>query len=155
MTPKPDKPTFPPLFSKGFCEVMEADIQDAFVGDINTPKRKMLASQLRLFISELKRLGVKGELWINGSFSTKNPNPTDIDLALCASKIVLGTMSNEHLATLQHYASINGRVYVREKWGCDFYIIDSSNISERTYFQDLFSSNPDLKNTKGIPVVKI
>ena len=74
LTLRPEKPTFPALFQSGFCEVKEKDIESTFVGDINTPRRRMLASQLRLFISELKRLGVQGDLWIDGSFSTKNPH---------------------------------------------------------------------------------
>lgn len=155
MTLRPEKPTFPPLFQSGFCEVKEKDIESIFVGDINTPRRRMLASQLRLFISELKKLGVQGDLWIDGSFSTKNPNPVDVDLALCVSSITLNAMTDENIQTLQYYVSSEGRQYVRSKWGCDFYAMDSSNVGERSYYQELFSNNPDSQNTKGIPVVKI
>lgn len=52
----------------------------------DTPLRRRMAVQLRMFIGELERLGVHGELGIDGSFATKKPEPGDIDPGIVRSE---------------------------------------------------------------------
>ncbi|QEI13842.1 DUF6932 family protein [Cellvibrio japonicus] len=148
-----DKLTYPPLFEAGFTHVSEADIERVFVGVAESSRRKMLASQLRLFIQKLRSLGVKGELWIDGSFSTKNLEPMDIDLLLVIPRIVLSAMTEENLKELDELTG--NRELTRARWSCDLYVIESSNIARRKYYEDFFSQNPDKDNRKGIPVIKL
>ncbi len=153
MASRQNKPSYPALFEAGFKEIQLIEIESIFLGINVTPRRKMLASQLRLFIHKLQELGVKGEIWINGSFSTRNPTPMDYDVLLVMPKIILSAMSEDNLGELDALSS--ERELTRAKWSCDFYVIESSNIGDRKYYEELFSKNPDLQNRKGIPVIKL
>lgn len=148
-----NKQIFPAIYQSGFERITIGEIEQVFVNGLNSPRRTLLASHLRLFIGKLRSLGVKGELWIDGSFSTKNPNPMDIDLVLVISRSTLANMTEKTHEELDYLTSNHGREYVRTKWFCDFYVIDSSNIGDRKYYENLYSKNPDDLNKKGIPVI--
>lgn len=154
--PVHSKPTFPPLFRSGLREIQEQDLDQLFIGPAyDTPLRRRMTAQLRMFIAELKRLGVHGELWINGSFATKKPEPGDMDLALSIPRGVVSAMSKENLERLGFLSDEENRAYVRTKWQVDLYVFESSNVTRRQYFLDLFSRNPDGDNRKGIPFIRL
>lgn len=150
-----NKQTYPALFKSGFVYITESEIDQLFVDTLSTPRRKLLASLLRLFVHELKSLGVKGELWIDGSFSTKNPEPMDFDVFLVIPRVTLAGMTKENRDGLYKLTDIKNRPYVRAKWSCDLYVAESSDIASRKNFEELFSNNPDSLNKKGIPVIKL
>lgn len=153
MNIRKNKHTYPPLYQSGFTPIEISAIEQVFLGVDSNPRRKMLASQLRLFTHKLQLLNAKGDLWVNGSFSTKNPEPMDIDLLLVIPRITLSGMTTEQTEELAEL--IDNREYVRAKWSCDFYVIDSSDVGRRKYYEDLFSRNPDSNNRKGIPVISL
>ena len=154
--PTHPKPTFPPLFPPGLSEVQVQDLDQLFVGPaFDTPRRRRMTAQLRMFIAELDRLGVHGELWINGSFATKKPEPSDIDLALSIPRVIVSTMSDESLQRIRFLSDEENRAYVRSRWQVELYVFESSNVARRQYFLNLFSRNPDNTNRKGIPFVKL
>ena len=121
----------------------------------DTPLRRRLADGLRAFAMELVRLGVRGEIWIDGSFATKKPDPRDVDVVLSVTPLVLQTLTDEHRDQLGNYGGEDGRAYIRRRWQVDFYIIDATDDQRRRYWQRLFSNNPDESNPKGIPVVRL
>ncbi len=155
MSARSNKQTYPALYRAGFERITKDEIDQVFVTNSDSPRRRLLASHLRLFISKLESLGVKGELWIDGSFSTKNPHPVDIDLLLVISRTTLENLSPSNLNELNGLASNQGRPYVRIRWNCDLYVIESSDFVGRKYYENLFSNNPDQSNKKGIPVIAI
>ena len=150
------KSSFPPLFPPGLQEIPLAAIGQVFVGPaLDTPLRRRLTNQLHLFIGELKRLDAHGDLWIDGSYATKKPEPGDVDLALSLPLVIAKAMSDDHLDRLKFLSDPSNRAYVRAKWQVDFYVFEASNIASRSSFLDLFSRSPDGSNRKGIPFVRL
>ena len=150
------KRTYPPLFPPGLSEVQLQDLGQLFVGPaFDTPLRRRMTVQLRMFIGELERLGVHGELWIDGSFATKKREPGDIDLALSIPRVIVSAMSDESLERLRFLSDEENRAYVRSRWQVDLYVFESSNVARRAYFLEQFSRNPDSANRKGFPFVKL
>lgn len=134
---------------------MEA-LEETFVGPgFDTPLRRRLTTQLRLFVGMLAGLGVHGDIWINGSYATKKPEPRDVDLVLFVSPAALRVPTPEDMATLRRYMTGDGRSEIRSKWQVDFYVADANSSAEHDYWQDLLSRNPDQSNRKGIPFVTI
>jgi len=74
---------------------------------------------------------------------------------LVIPRVTLSGMTKEQREELAELTDINNREYVRAKWSCDLYVIESSNIGDRTYYEELFSRNPDSNNRKGIPVISL
>lgn len=155
METRAHKQTHPAIYKDGgFKKLSIEQIDDVFIDhQSDSPRRKLLAAHLRLFIQKLQSLGVTGELWIDGSFSTKNPNPSDIDVLLVISESTLEKMSDANYEELDTLA--DDRQYVRTRWNCDFYVVESSDIGSRKYYEDWFSRNPDEFNRKGIPVINL
>ena len=121
----------------------------------DTPLRRRLTTQIRLFVADLARLGVHGDIWIDGSYATKKPDPRDVDVALVVSRADLEAIAPTSLSTLKRYMTHEGRAYVRTKWHVDFYVVNANSPSERGYWEDCLSRNPDQHSRKGIPFVRI
>lgn len=131
-------------------------LEGTFVNPVfDTPLRRRLTTQLRRFVNELGRLGVHGDIWINGSYATKKPDPRDVDVALSMSPMALRALADEHRQRLAYYGHEEGRPHVRNRWQVDFYLFDSTNPRRHEYFRELFSNNPDQANQKGIPFIRL
>lgn len=154
MLPWEKRQTYPPLYGPGFVEITIGQIEETFLAKVDTPARKRMASNLRNFLMYLTRLGVHGQAWIDGSFSTMNPAPHDFDMLLVIPRVTLAGMSQENLEELWSLTTIENREYVRKKWSCDLYVCEKSNIGMQREFESKFSNNPD-KNSKGIPVISL
>ena len=155
--PQHPSPTFSPIFPpNGLREIQFKDFAQVFSRPpLDTPLRQRLTSHLKLFIGELRGLGARGELWINGSYATSKPEPADIDLVLFMPIVTIGSMTDEHKERLEYLSALDNRPYVRAKWNIDFYIRESSDLDGRRYFMDMFSRNPDVQSRKGIPFVRL
>ena len=143
-----------PLFHDGFVDIDESAIDSVFVGDLNTPRRRFLASMLRLFLGHLRSLGLESyEVWINGSFATKNPAPIDVDIVCFIDRQVIANIPDKQLEELKYLASEEGRAYVRERWSCDYYQCPFDSFEDRNYWKETFSSD-EYGSTKGIVRIK-
>ena len=155
MTNTRRKLTYPPIMPKGLVEIDLSSLKEVFVDAIDTPLRRRLTSQLNLFIGRLIKLEVHGDLWIDGSFATMTPEPMDVDVALITPIEAIQKLTPENFEEIEYLSSKAGRSYVRQKWQVDFYVVESSNLGLRRYYEQLFSRNPDDNNFKGIPYVKL
>ena len=155
MPNKRNKLTHPAIIPKGLVEINLSSLKTVFLGKVDTPLRRRLTSQLNLFIGKLIKLGVHGDLWIDGSFATTAPEPKDVDLVLMTSKEIIRKLTPENFEELNYLSNEDGRDYVRQKWQVDFYVAESSNLGARRKYENLFSRNPDDINLKGIPYVKL
>ena len=154
MIPWEKRQTYPPLYGPGFVHLSIRDIDTTFLSKVDTPVRRRMASNLRNFLMLLQRLDVKGEVWIDGSFSTLNPHPHDFDILLVIPRVTLAALTPENLEELNFLTDLDHKEYVRNKWPCALYVCDKSNISMQRRFEATFSRNPD-DNSKGIPVITL
>lgn len=150
------KPAYKPLFQPNtFVDVDENSINQIFNEGNNTPPRRRLASHLRLFLNHLKSLGLESfEMWIDGSFTTINPEPKDIDVVCFISWDQLAAMSVENQEKLAYMASEEGRVYVRERWNIDYYHCPFDSIADRNLWKIKFFKD-EFGTEKGIGRIKI
>lgn len=144
------------LFPAGtFVDVELSNIAEMFASEVDTPQRRRLASQLRLFIAYLQNLGLTSfEMWIDGSFTTVKPNPTDIDVVCFIPRDQLAQLPEDSLKELAYLASEEGRPYVREKWNVDYYHCRFDSIQDRNYWRGKFSKD-EYDDPKGIGRIKI
>lgn len=150
------EPTHPPIFPLGLHQMAIETLEETFVAPgFDTPLRRRLTEQLRLFVGKLAELGVHGDIWINGSYATKKPDPRDVDVVLLVSPEALRIPTMEDMTTLKRYMTPDGRREIRSKWQVDFYIANANNPAEHDYWLDWLSRNPDQSNRKGIPFVTI
>jgi len=73
---------YTPLLAKGYKDITEADLHTEFVKPFNHghDHRTNLLISFGLFLSQFKELNLSAEVWIDGSFATLAPDPSDIDV---------------------------------------------------------------------------
>lgn len=150
------KMAYKALFPPGsFVDVELSNIAGVFASEVDTPQRRRLSSQLRLFIGHLQNLGLTSfEMWIDGSFTTAKPNPIDVDVVCFIPRAQIEKMSDENREALQYLASEEGHPYVREKWSIDYYHCPFDSLNERNYWKEQFSKD-EYGEPKGIGRIKL
>ncbi len=150
------KPAYKALFpAQTFVDVDENSLDQVFLYLNDSPQRRRLVTLLRHFIQHLKSLGLESfELWVDGSFSTFNPSPADIDLVCFLKPESLFGMENVNLEELKKLGSEEGRPYVREKWSIDFYIGRFDSLEEKNSWKKKFFEDENGLE-KGIGRIKI
>ncbi|MFH1818552.1 MAG: hypothetical protein ABIK08_02315 [Pseudomonadota bacterium] len=150
------KMAYKALFPPGtFVDVALSNIPGVFASEVDTPQRRRLSSQLRLFIGYMQNLGLTSfEMWIDGSFTTVKPNPTDVDVVCFIPRSEIEKLSDENRTSLQYLASEEGRPYVREKWSVDYYHCPFDSLIERNYWKERFSKD-EYGEPKGIGRIKL
>jgi hypothetical protein len=77
------KAEFPHLLPVGFHRFTLDELPATFVEPFTySQRRPMLLEGLRKFAVELSALGIKGELWFDGSFVCEKNEPDDVDLVV-------------------------------------------------------------------------
>lgn len=73
---------FPPLLTNGFKDITEAELHKEFVAPFNHghENRTDLLINFGQFLNQFKELNLTAEIWIDGSFATTAPDPSDIDV---------------------------------------------------------------------------
>ena len=66
-----------------------------------SPTRSRIMQGLRDVHARLERTGVPGEMWVNGSFLTRKPDPEDADIVVCLPPGPLSPAAAETLEWLQ------------------------------------------------------
>ena len=70
-----------PLFQAGFKDIGIDELEDVFVSPFeNSERRAYLLERFMALIDKFKETGISSEVWIDGSFATKKPEPGDIDM---------------------------------------------------------------------------
>jgi hypothetical protein len=118
-TPKPE---FAPLLRPGFHELDLAALRrmcvDAFPVSLT---RAGLMTSLDNIARRIHDSGIKGEIWVDGSFVTEKLNPDDVDFLLAVSDATLRSMSAEAQAFFRWFMTtslkgshkLDNYVYVR------------------------------------------
>jgi hypothetical protein len=77
------KREYPPLLPEGVHPVDVDGLHALCVTPFrDSPIRAMLFNQFRGLIERLSELNVSAEVWVNGSFLTRKPNPRDVDVVI-------------------------------------------------------------------------
>jgi hypothetical protein len=73
---------YTPILTNGFKDITESDLQKEFVKpfDNGHEHRNKLLINFGHFLDQFKKLGIQAEVWIDGSFATYAPDPSDVDV---------------------------------------------------------------------------
>jgi hypothetical protein len=92
-----DKPEFPALLPPGFHQFDIASLRRLcvlrFPDSITRPR---IMENLSNIIDTINRTGIRGEVWIDGSFLTDKLNPDDVDLIFSIASAVFVSLSPDN-----------------------------------------------------------
>jgi len=141
-----------PLLAPGIHDIAEGELDNHFLAAFSSSKtRAPLIAGLRSYIAALKQLGVRFELWIDGSFATDKVDPGDIDLVVFGSAADLNVMPT---ASKQILRGLIDRASVRSSLGCDVLFCVAENQNMRSYWRGWYGFDKD-ENPKGIARIEV
>jgi len=103
-------------------------------------------------LDELKKIGVDFELWINGSFATKKPDPNDIDIAAFFSPDQVNSIPDDKKHLLVSFYHNPDDIKIR--YHCDTYMLANVHQKVKEHWGKLFGSSKQ-GIPKGIPKLSI
>lgn len=145
---------FTALLAPGIHRLSEADLEQlAVMAFPKSVRRQVLFAHLQLWLSALRATGATGYVWLDGSFMTEKPEPSDIDLVAFPS----------WAATLP--VDVQGRVValfdqaaVKAQYSLDVYLVNpgqANTVQMTSYWRGWFGFCRDGTTAKGIAEVMI
>ncbi|MCP5411676.1 MAG: hypothetical protein H6924_06020 [Alphaproteobacteria bacterium] len=152
----PNKQEYAPLLRPGLhphtVDALERLCVSRFPESVN---RAALMGNLRKVLETMQSNGLRGKVWVDGSFLTEKLNPDDVDLVFVVTKAELAALDGAQREFLSRFANANLAPHYR----CDHYVYvqdDSAPESEYMHAYWLrqfgFSRGQDMK---GVAVVTL
>jgi hypothetical protein len=154
-----NKPEFPPLLPAGLHQMTVADVQGLCVTAFPLSQtRQVIFAGLQSVITELTISGVRGEMWVDGSFLTQKIDPEDVDLVAKVPSTFYDTCTAQQRAKIDW---INGNLKVSHF--CDSYLWVEFPVGHQHYWNSEWQKAYWIKqfgftrgqNLKGIAVVTL
>ena len=141
-----------PLFPPGIHDISEADLENHFLSRFpSSSTRKNLISGFKKYLMSLRSIGVKFEVWIDGSFTTEKEDPSDIDLVVFGSEAEINHLPDPRKNQLR---ALFDRVSIKNAIGCDVLFSVSENQNMRSYWRGWYGFDRD-ENPKGIARIEV
>ena len=141
----------PILSAGGLVRMSEAEFEQqcvtSFAGSIRRP---LLLQNLKIWLAAVRKIGIKGEIWLDGSFLTKRPEPDDLDFAVAID------LANTNIQPADEQAAdfLLDRVQMKQMYGLEiYYFIKGSTPDQGQYWLKWFGTCRDDKTPKGIAEV--
>lgn len=151
------KPDFPPLLAPGMHKLTLIDLQalavTPFPGDA---QRAALYQNLINWVGALNACGVNGTLWLDGSFLTEKPSPSDIDCVLWYPQ--WSSSVNATPTSQQQVQRLLSKPSARGLFGLDLYVEAPDQLQlvhRQAYWRGFFGFCHDRVTAKGLAEVGI
>ena len=123
---------FEPLYPAGFHD----NLENIFVIPFNNnTRRSYITNRFRDYIEKFSELGLKAEIWIDGSYSTQKPEPNDMDILIVFDANEVNQLPLEKRPLL-------GELFNRElskiRYSIDVLVLPSNNTDHRSYWRGWF-----------------
>lgn len=142
---------FPPLLANGFKDITEADLYTEFVIPFSQEEqsyRNSLLIDFGRFLNEFKSLNIKAEVWIDGSFATKAPDPSDVDVVFYFDPEEIDSLNGELINKFQRL--FTERQFMRNLYKVEVHYGVKGNTLDYEQWQRTFGTYYDNIRPKGI-----
>ena len=147
------KTDWPALLVAGMHHMNIDELGDAALrGALATDRRLELFSRLVAYIQAITATGCRAEAWIDGSFMTANPDPSDIDIAIFIHQESLNSMVHDEQLALE---AILDRPIAMERYGLDLYVELFGDFHRAAYWRGIFGFCHDSITPKGIAALQL
>jgi len=95
--------------------------------------------------------GCRANIWLDGSFTTAKPDPSDIDVAVFIFPESFKSFNAEQEAALE---ALLDRPTALERFGLDVYVEEHGEFHRAAYWKGIFGFCHDEVSPKGIAAVE-
>ena len=151
------KPDYPALLAPGLHQLTLQGLYDLAVAPFSgDAQRAVLFHKFRLWESEVRRSGLKGTLWIDGSFLSQKPGPDDIDCIMWQP--YWPDPANDTPANRLTLTRLFDHSSAKTLYGLDFYLETPSVdqvVHREAYWKGFFGYCHDRVTAKGFAEVHV
>lgn len=141
-----------PILQPGLHDITEQDLENHFLSAFSTSNtRAKLIKGFKQYLAALKSIGVKFEIWIDGSFATEKENPNDIDLVVFGSHAEIDRLPD---VLKKQLGALIDRVNIKHATGCDVLFAVAEDQDRRSYWRGWYGFDRD-ENPKGIARIEV
>lgn len=145
------KPDWGPLFAAGIHAIEFSAFEAACLsGALATPRRIELFARLSIFVQQLRETGLTGKIWLDGSFTTEKPDPSDIDITVFIDQNSLLPLDANQMKAVD---DLLDRTTAAERFGLDLYVDIAGDFHREAYWRGVFGFCHDGITPKGIASV--
>ncbi|KAF0247375.1 MAG: hypothetical protein FD167_3225, partial [bacterium] len=145
------KTEYPPLLSEGFEDIRLDQLRPIFLDSFpSSTTRENILRKFKNWIQRVKKLNVKCEIWIDGSFATKKVNPRDIDIVVFISSTDIRDFSASKKRELEILTNERLTEEQKKECLCDSYLVFADDVYGRKYWEEKFGLIRDKQKPKGI-----
>jgi len=142
-------PEYSPLLAPGFTDIDLRDLERLFVEPFPTPgARRSLVARFRDLVSLLQEISIECDLWLDGSFTTNNPEPGDIDVVIFSDEENLSRLTVSQREKFRRLLS--NKDLTQYRYSCDVSYCERRNAGKRSYWRGWFGFSSDTETPKGI-----
>jgi len=141
---------FPPLLANGFKDITEAELHKEFVAPFNHghEHRTDLLINFGQFLNQFKELNLTAEIWIDGSFATTAPDPSDVDVVFYFNPQEIDSLEQEKKKKFQRL--FTERKFMRNLYKVEVHYGTIGNELDYQQWQKTFGTFYDNVTPKGI-----
>jgi len=142
---------YSPLLANGFKDITETDLHKEFVSPFDYPvvdHRNNLLIDFNSFLNEFKSLKITAEVWIDGSFVTEAPDPSDIDVVFYFRPAEIDDLDMEKKDKFNRL--FTNRRFIRNLYNVEVHYANRDNVKDYQQWQKTFGTYYDDITPKGI-----
>jgi hypothetical protein len=144
--------SYKPLLVPGIHDIDEKDLGNHFLSSFaGSRTRAQLIEGFHRYLGALRQFGVKFEIWIDGSFTTDKPDPSDVDLVVFCSATDLNALPDQQQQAL---ARLFDRKAIKLQLGCDVLFCVAEDPDMRSYWRGWYGYDRE-ENPKGIARLEV
>jgi len=140
----------PPLLPNGFKDIREEDLHKEFVRPFNHgyDHRNNLLIGFGQFLNEFKELGIQAEVWIDGSFVTEAPDPSDVDVVFYFVPSEIDKLPAEKKEKFERL--FKNRRFMKNLYQVEVFYGEIGNDADYADWRQVFGTSYDNTAPKGI-----
>lgn len=141
---------YPPLLLNGFKDIKEDDLHPEFVQPFNHghDHRTNLLIGFGQFLNQFKALEIKAEVWIDGSFATEAPDPSDVDVVFYFNPEEVDSLQGEKKQQFERL--FTERKFMRNLYKVEVHYATIGNEDDYKQWQKTYGTFYDNITPKGI-----
>jgi hypothetical protein len=141
---------YAPLLANGYKDITEANLHTEFVEPFNNghDHRTNLLISFGQFLSQFKELNLSAEVWIDGSFATLAPDPSDIDVVFYFKPEEVDLLEKERKEKFERL--FQSRKFMKNLYNVEVFYGMMGNDYDYNQWNYVFGTCYDNKTPKGI-----
>ena len=144
---------YPNLLAPGIHKISLDTLEETVLIPFQDKRtRSHLCNRLRVLIQDLEVYQVEMIIWLDGSFCSMKPHPSDIDIVVFLNEEHLKNLSSEKYNELLSF--LENRNTIRARYGCDLFFNSMNDKDRFHYWRGVFCFN-QLSEAKGFIQIRV